>query len=237
MKVCNILWFFLFAVLCTNAQAKRYSELEDILHQSKNYLQKEVYKKLPYEDHRSVKITSSPLDGRLKLHDCANSLAFFHRTSSALKGTVSIKVSCNKPHAWSIYTKHNISLEKPIAVASKNLPIGHILSPQDIHFTQRDIYKERAGFSNNKAVLIGQQVKRPIFKDKVIYQNQLTAATVIRKGDVVNVVASIGGLSVITSGIALSNGRIGEQIDVKNKYSSRVIRAEITGKNAVKVIM
>lgn len=237
MKVCNILWFFLLTVLCVNVQAKRYSDLDDILYQSKNYLQKEVYKQLPYEEHQSVKITSSPLDSRLKLHVCANSLAFSHRTSSALKGIASIKVSCNKPHAWSIYTKHKVSLEKPIAIANKNIPIGHILSAQDIHFTHRDIYKERAGFSSSKAVLVGQQVKRPIFKDKVIYQNQLTIATVIKKGDVVNIVANIGALSVITSGIALSNGRIGEQIDVENKYSSRVIRAEITGKNAVKVIM
>lgn len=237
MKVRNILYIFSLYILHLNAEAAGYMDLKALTQDAKFYLQSEVHKDLPDSDHKNVNITSSTLDQRLKLHRCDKPLTFTHSRSSTIKGTVSVKVSCHSPHAWSIYTKHKVALEKHIVVADKNLLKNHILSSSDLSFVKRNIYNERAGYSDNKASLIGQQLKRPIAKGYVIYHNLLTQADVIKKGDTVNVIATVGQLSVITSGVALSNGRMGEQIDVENRRSSRIIRVEITGKNAVKVIM
>ena len=237
MKIRNILYTFSLYLVHLNVEATGYVDLKDVVRDSRHYLQSEVHKDLSLEDRNDVNITSSVLDSRLKLHHCDNPLTFEHQRSSKMKGTVSVKVSCRLPHAWSIYTKHKITLEKQIVVANRNLQRNHILSDNDLSFVKRDIYTERIGYSHHKSAVTGQQIKRPVAKGGVIYHNILTRADIIKKGDTVNVVATVGSLSVITSGVALNNGRIGEQIDVENRRSSRVIRAEITGKNAVKVIM
>lgn len=237
MKVRNILYIFSLYTIQLNAEAVGYMDLNGVVQEAKNYLQSEVYKDLSVDDRNDVKITSANLDRRLKLHHCDNPLTFEHQRSSKMKGTVSVKVSCRSPHAWSIYTKHQITLQKLIVVADKNLLKNHILSANDLSFVKRDIYTERIGYSHHKSAVVGQQIKRSVAKGGVIYHHILTRADVVKKGDTVNVVATVGALSVITSAVALTNGRIGEQIDVENRRSSRVIRVEITGKNAVKVIM
>jgi flagella basal body P-ring formation protein FlgA len=237
MKVCNFLYFFSLSLLSIGIQAKQYTHLGSLLEESKQYLQEKVYQDLPHEDHSAVNITSSGVDSRLKLHACDKPLTFQHRDSSKMKGTVSVKVSCNSPYAWSIYTKHKITLEKNIIVAKKHLTKNTILTATDLSFIQRDIYTQRTGYHLDTTSLIGKQLTRPLAKGAIIYQKQLTQAQMIKKGDNVSVVAKVGGLSVITTGTALSNGRIGEQIEVENKRSSRIIRAEITGKNSVEVIL
>ena len=67
--------------------------------------------------------------------------------------------------------------------------------------------------------------------------HKMEQAEIVKKGDKVNVSAKIGALTVVTSGIALADGRRGEQIDVENKRSSRVIRTVVTGPSAVEVIL
>lgn len=237
MKSRNFLCFFSLLFLSMTVQAKAYMDLDELLKSSESYLQQRIYQQLAKTDYQNTKITSHTLDSRLKLTQCDKALTFTRKSSSALKGNISIKVSCHSPHAWSIYTKHNIALEKNIIISADNLPKGHVLTKKDITYIQRDIYTQRSGYLSNQSLVIGKQLKRSINSGEVIYSNQLHQPNLIKKGDSVSVVAKVGSLSVITLGIALDNGRIGEQIDIKNRRSSRVIRAEITGPDTVKVIL
>lgn len=237
MKICNFLWFFSLSIASINVDAKEYMNLPTLVEDAKYYLQDRVFQDLSESDHSSVKITSQNLDARLKLHACDKPLTFEHRNASKIKGTVSIKVACRSPYTWSIYTKHKVTLEKPIIIANRSLPKNTVLRAQDLNTITRDIYSQRNGYSLDATLLIGKQTTRPISKGEIIYSRQLTQAQMIKKGDSVNVVAKVGNLSVITSGTALSDGSIGEQIDVENRRSSRIIRVEITGKNAVKVLL
>jgi flagella basal body P-ring formation protein FlgA len=237
MKLCNFLWIFSLPLLCHGVQAKTLVNLEELLTDSRAYLRQEIRKNLNTGEYSAVKIVSQAIDTRLTLHPCDKSLTYTHRDTEKITGSVLIKVSCSSPYAWSIYTKHKVALEKKVITANKNLPRHHILSEDDLSSITLDIYKQRAGYTTDKKLLIGQQVKRRISVGNVIYSHQLKIPLRIKKGDTVNVTAKVGALSVITSGIALTNGRKGEQIDVKNRRSSRIVRAEITGTNSVKVIM
>jgi flagella basal body P-ring formation protein FlgA len=237
MKLCNFLWIFSLPLLCHGVQAKAPVNLEKLLTDSRDYLQQEIQKNLNAREYNAVKIVSQAIDTRLTLHLCDKPLTYTHRDTEKIKGSVLIKVSCSSPYAWSIYTKHKVALEKKVIIANKNLAKHHILTKDDLSSITLDIYKQRAGFSTNKTLLIGQQAKRSLSEGNVIYSYQLKVPQLIKKGDTVNVTAKVGALSVVTSGIALTNGRKGEQINVKNQRSSRVVRAEITGANAVKVIM
>lgn len=237
MKIRNFLWVFIPFIFSTHLHAKQYEDLDQLVLLSENYLKEQMQTQLTPEDYEGVKISSGTLDSRLKLHQCDKALTFEYKKSSSIKRSVSIKVLCHSPHAWSIYTKHNISLYKNLVIATRPLPKNHIVQENDIAYLLRDINRERSGYITDKNVLIGQQLKRSLASGKIVYLNQLQRPDVVKKGDRVSVIAKMGMLSVITPGIALKDGRIGDQIEIENKRSSRIIQARIITANTVEVIL
>ena len=237
MKARNYLCFFSLIFSIHTVQAAQYVNLNNLLKLSEEYLQENLYKTLPPRDHTNVIIESRPIDPRLKLFECAKSLTFAHRLSSALKGHVSVRVSCPSEKSWAIYTKHHISLEKDVVVLTRNLVKGQKVTASDLGYIRKNIYKLRPGYAIEKEEVIGKLVTRAHKPGDMIYTSRLALPHLIRKGDAVNVIARIGLLSVMTPGIALKDGHKGEQIDVENRHSARIIRAEVVGPNTVSVIL
>jgi len=54
-------------------------------------------------------------------------------------------------------------------------------------------------------------------------------------GDSVNIYANLRGLRIKTTGIALEDGTLGEQIQIKNKKSGKVLNARVDGVESVQV--
>lgn len=237
MKACNFLWFFSLFFISSYTQAQEYMKLDDITNAAKRYLLNEMNKQDSYFSQNKVTIKSFSIDSRLQLKQCDKPLTFDHNQSSKIKGITAVKVSCSGPHAWAIYTKHDVTIQKTVVVINKNLPKHHILQANDVSYGTRNTTNLRSGYMTDTKLLVGKQLTRPIKEGQVLYRHQLTQAEIVKKGDKVNVSAKIGALTVVTSGIALADGRRGEQIDVENKRSSRIIRTIVTGPSAVEVIL
>ena len=55
------------------------------------------------------------------------------------------------------------------------------------------------------------------------------------KGDAINIYASTKGLQIKTTGVALEDGTLGEQILVENKKTGKVLNARVDGVESVQV--
>jgi flagella basal body P-ring formation protein FlgA len=236
MKAGNYLCFFSLLFTANIVDATEYEQLDDLSKAAKTYLEKLVDKQLSYSSKKYMSITSHSIDSRLKLKKCDKPLAFRHNQKTTFNGTTSIKVSCSSPHPWSIYTKHMVSVKKSVLVINKNLPRGHIVTDTDISYATKNTKNLRNGYITDTSFVLGNQLKRSVREGQPIYNHQLEPVELIKKGDKVSISAKVGSLTVMTSGTALDNGRKGEQIDVKNKHSSRVIRTKIIGPSSVEVI-
>jgi flagella basal body P-ring formation protein FlgA len=137
-----------------------------------------------------------------------------------------------------IYTYQIESTElKSILVINKNLPRNHIVKDNDVSYVTKDTLVLRDGYITDKAMVLGQKLRRPVKEGKPIYAHQIEPVELIKKGDKVNIAAKMGALTVVTSGIALDDGQKGDQIDVENVRSSRVIRTRVISLDTVEVIM
>jgi flagella basal body P-ring formation protein FlgA len=70
-----------------------------------------------------------------------------------------------------------------------------------------------------------------------VRSSHIKAPQVVRRGDRVILEASTAGISVVTTGTALANGKVGEQIQVRNEKSARVVDAEIIGPGKARVAL
>lgn len=237
MKAGNYLCIFSLFFTTSSVSASEYVNLDSLTSAANAYLTELVSQQSTYSSKKQVSVTSQAIDSRLKLKKCDKPLTFEHNQNTKINGSTSVKVSCSSPHAWAIYTRHHVFIKKSVLVINKNLPKGHVLTDRDFSFSTKNTSKLRNGYISDKSAVLGNKLKRSIREGQPIYNYQLEPIDMVKKGDKVNISAKVGSLTVVTSGIAMDTGRKGEQIDVQNQRSSRIVRTRIIGPNSVEVIL
>jgi len=89
------------------------------------------------------------------------------------------------------------------------------------------------GYFRDPAQVIGLKARRSLSPNTALTPQLLEAALLVNKGDSVIIQAQISGLSIRTQGVALEDGSLGEQIDVMNSRSQKVIRAYVISRGVV----
>ena len=167
------------------------------------------------------------LDSRLKLSHCDSPLLTSLAPGSKFSGKTTVHVKCNSDSAWTIYVNANIHLYSHVIHTAEPLERGHILSKSDLVSLETDLNKVRYGYFSNMENLIGKQLKRRLPQNRIVKANYVKAQTLVKRGEIVNIVAKNSGYSVKMSGTAMSSGAKGERIQVKNLSSQRVIEGTV----------
>jgi flagella basal body P-ring formation protein FlgA len=235
MKACNFLLFFWMFFIAHPTISDEYSTAETISDKTKAFLQEKVNQQLPPEEHNGVKISLRNINPNLQLPKCDNALTLSLQSQSIQRNT-SVKVNCKGNRPWSMYVSSIISVEKDVIAVRSGLPRHHILQEEDLITIKKDKYSLRGGYNTQPSHLIGQQLKRALRSGDIIYSYHLQAPDIIKKGDLVTVIAKRGALAVMSAGVALNNASKGEKVRVENQRSSRVVHAKVIGPATVEVL-
>lgn len=177
------------------------------------------------------------IDSRLKLTACDAKLGFKVHGKALKPGRQMIKVNCGAPMPWSIYIPVNLSAYRQIVVASRNLSRGTRLEAADLSLQEREITHVKSYYLAEKSQAVGQVLKRRISVGQVVSSPMLTPPKIVAKGQEVAIQAKSGPVSVRMVGIALADGKLGQQISVKNRRSKKVVRARVSAPGEVEVTM
>lgn len=177
------------------------------------------------------------IDPRLNLLICESPAIFSFQSDPLSRNKSTIKIECKDKKRWSIFVGVKIDIFKEAWVASQTLPRKHRITQSDIDRAEIQINKSQKGYFDNKNKILGMHLRRSIKEGQAFYPGLLSSPKVIERGDTVVISALSQVISVKMLGTAMSDGKIGQQISVKNKKSSRVIRAMVTGKGKVSIPM
>jgi flagella basal body P-ring formation protein FlgA len=96
-----------------------------------------------------------------------------------------------------------------------------------------DIGSLRRGYFTNKDQLEGYLLQRTVKTGQVLTPYIVKAPALIKRGEWVTIISGRKGLTVTSSGEALKDGVLGDQIPVKNLRSNTKIRAWVVKKGVV----
>lgn len=184
-----------------------------------------------------VEVRVGNLDSRLRLTKCSQDLSLHLKDSSKAGGNINVQVSCSTGSAWAILVPSQAKVYRSVAVAGRNLQRGDLVSAADLSSEIKDVGNLRIGFTLTAEAIIGKEIKFAVNKGETFRNSALDAPLVIRRGDVVSMESSAGEINVRTSATAVSDGRIGQQIRVKNNQSARIINAKVVGVGKVQSIL
>ena len=106
---------------------------------------------------------------------------------------------------------------------------GDLLDPGMLEEVRFDALRDREAVTE---LPTGNQVfSRAVQKDRLLTWRDLAARPDVRRGQMVEVVAQSGSVSVSLKGLAMQDGTRNEIIRIRNLQSNREFSAEVTGPN------
>lgn len=182
---------------------------------------------------KKMAVRVSNLDPRLKLANCGKDLQMNVRDQSGNGGAVSVHVQCVSPSPWAIYVSAQVDLFREIVVATGAIRRGERLHESNIGMDLANTSLLRQGFMLDSQRAIGQVARRNLQPGEALRQSLLEAPIAVSRGETVSLESQAGSILVATRAEALSDGRVGEQIRVRNISSERVINANVVGEGRV----
>ncbi len=188
-------------------------------------------------EHDNPQIIIQSLDPRLRLQACDSALEVYRRNAKSTIGNQTIGVKCHSPVAWTVYVPIKVKVFKEVVVTNRPLTANYIITKNDIKIKTWDIGLLRQAYGTDLGKFIGQQLKHAVSKGTVLSINSVKAQKIIRRGEQIILVASVGAMEVRMNGTALADAQLGQRIKVRNNSSKRVVEGIVEAPGIVKVVM
>lgn len=223
----------LFCLPLTGVSSPWYEQLEASLKQTLSSHLENMALKMGLTDFNYT-IDLNYLDSRLNLNPCQVPLNI--DTPQPLElGRSHIKVACHDTSPWALNVPTDVNLFTQVVVLNQPVSKDQVITEGQINLQRQNLAELRNGYYLKKDQVIGKQSKRSLAGQTVLNSYLIIPALMIHKGDKVMIIASKGSMSVKMPGEALSDGREGRQIRVRNSRSERIIHAKVVGPGEVLV--
>jgi len=185
--------------------------------------------------NQRIEIRVDQIDPRLTLPDCSQPLQASLNNNQRPVGKVSVKVQCQGLQPWSKYVPAEVHVIAQVLVANRNLRRGSVLSASDLDLVEMDLAVVRRTAVSNVAEVVGMELKQAISTGSPVVMESLAMPVVIKRGDLVQILAETGSITIRQQGEALQDGEIGKLINVRNSSSQLVIQAIVVNSGQTKI--
>lgn len=211
------------------ASAPDYQSHEEIGRVAKDYLRNAL------AGDETARILVRPPDARLRLVPCATELQPFLPSPAPMAGRITLGIRCHDPQPWQLFLAAEIETRMKVPVARHALPKDHLLSGEDVSWEElprgrlpADVVLETTSFE-------GKLIRQPLQAGQPLRQSMLRTPLAVRKDELVQILYETQGIAILSAGIALQNGALGEKIKVKNSKSQSVVEGHISAAGKVTI--
>jgi flagella basal body P-ring formation protein FlgA len=133
------------------------------------------------------------------------------------------------------WVKADVCVHAQVVQVAKPVPYGHALQADDLHEILCEVEDPRADYVRDYAEAIGMTAKRVLLPGDLLNRNWVTGVCLVRHGEVVRLLAQKEGINISVLARALQDGKLGDQIKVRNIDSDRALTAVVIGRGEVRV--
>jgi flagella basal body P-ring formation protein FlgA len=184
---------------------------------------------------RTVDISVSELDPRLRLSLCTRPLETFIPGDGEIHEYTSVAIRCSGAVRWTIYVRAAVSAEVNVLTARGTLPRGAELTLADFDTVRRSVPGSGADYATDYSALKGMRLRQPLSAGEPLTRGKLEVSSVIRRGQKVTLLARESGIEIRVAAIALADGRPAERIQVQNENSRQVVEAVVRDATLVEI--
>ena len=157
--------------------------------------------------------------------------------SSELMGKCSIAVdfSVNGHPQKKVWATATIEILGPVVVTRKPLGRHKPITEEDIELQTMDLSDLPAAIVTDPETVLGKRTRRAIGAQTPLRADLIELPPLVKRGDLVVIVAESNGLKITTLGQVKKRGRLGERIPVINMDSKKILYGRVIDSNTVRV--
>jgi flagella basal body P-ring formation protein FlgA len=134
------------------------------------------------------------------------------------------------------WVKINAVAEGPVLVLQRDIPFGQPLKNSDLAKQVRQ-FEKIEDFVLSPEGAVGRISKRPLSRGEILRRTDLRLPTLVKRGEVVTLMARGGSFVVSTLARARDSGSRGDTILVENLDSKEIVNARITASRTVEALV
>ncbi len=129
-----------------------------------------------------------------------------------------------------------IELYENVFHSAETIKKGEMITRDDLYLEKRNIFNLKSSYIKSFKDAEGKILKTNLKKGEYLKLSQLEEPPVIKKGDIITLVAKNENLLILTSGISREDGFINKLIKVENLQSGKLVRGIVKEKSKVEVV-
>ncbi len=223
---------FFTLVLAQFASAQALQNLSTIRQEAEKFL----VERYQSEKNEQLIIKLGTWDKRLKLSACHQPISFSLQDTAGPGGNVTLDCRCLDQNGWAIHLPAQVDIFRALPVASRNLSRGTVVDMSDIGMEVRNISPLGDSLELDNSAIAGKALKRSMNAGDAFKTTLLDQPKTISRGELVSITTKSGSIQVVMQGVAMTDGKLGQQIRVKNSQSERIINAKVVGQAAVEIL-
>lgn len=150
-----------------------------------------------------------------------------HAGTAPLLQRQHFELRCPKENGWKLAVSTQVQVSVSAVHAASVIERGQTIGAADLSLQPLQLSQARRGFYSQPEDIIGLVAKRRIRPKQLLIPSLLDEPLAVQRGQPVKIIASQAGIAASTMGEALSAGRIGDLIRVRNASSDKVIDAKV----------
>ena len=123
----------------------------------------------------------------------------------------------------------------PAVVTACDLPVGSTLSADNLRLEERDVTKLRAYYRSIDEAA-GLDLVRALPVGTLLSETVVRQPLLVKQGDIVQLIGRFGAVTVETTAEAVTSGRIGMLVRVKNAATGKVVTARVKARGVVETL-
>ncbi|WP_319409774.1 flagellar basal body P-ring formation chaperone FlgA [uncultured Desulfosarcina sp.] len=134
-----------------------------------------------------------------------------------------------------VWVNATISVMADVVTVVRPLGKYAVIELADLSLERRDLSGLSSDTVSRIEDVLGNRTTRMIYPQTVLQANMVASPPLVRRGDIVKIVANTGPMIITATGVVKQQGCKGEMVRVMNTDSNRIITARVTGPGAVAV--
>jgi flagellar basal body P-ring formation protein FlgA len=135
----------------------------------------------------------------------------------------------------SLWITADVSVRAEILTAARKIPVGRIVSSDDILEKTVEVTDLYAGYARNLNEVLEKVSRRSFVSGAPLILEAFTNPFLVKSGDTVQLRLVRNGISITSLARAEQNGSLGQIIRVRNLDFSTLLKAEVTGRAEVRL--
>lgn len=120
-----------------------------------------------------------------------------------------------------------VDIFDPVVCITRNLKRGEIIEDDDLYLARKNISHLSPRILTDMSKVVGLMVKHNVREDACLKEWMLERPPIVRKGDMVTILAESDELRLTVPGMVLEKGYLGERVRVRNVMTRKEIYAKI----------